>query len=44
LHGGRQLADLIEEDRTTRSAREPTLPAVDGSGECTAFMTEELRF
>jgi len=40
---GRQLADLVQEDRSAVCQFEPTEPPLDGTGERPLLMTEEFR-
>ena len=42
LRVGRQLADLVEEERSAVGALEPALPLADRAGEAAALVTEEL--
>src|SRR5262249_48954931 len=42
LHLGRELADLVEEDRPAVRELEAARPALGRTGECSALVTEEL--
>jgi hypothetical protein len=43
LRGQRELADLVEEERSAAGLFEPSLPASEGAGECALLVAEQLR-
>src|SRR5690606_32040983 len=42
LRGGREISDLVQEDRAALGELEATFAGRDGAGERTAFVTEQL--